>query len=153
MSTAPIALPQPTADECSNAMLVHILATFSGFIAPLIFFLVKKDSRFVKFHSLQVLIWHAAYMILFMLGMAIMFVVIFAEIAKSSGSHNGAGGPPPPAFFGIFGVVWLFGFGGGILNLVLGIVYAVKANRGEWARYPFIGDLVLHKILPEQPLS
>jgi hypothetical protein len=32
-------------------------------------------------------------------------------------------------------------------------VYAIKANRGEWARYPLIGNFVLHKILPEQPVS
>jgi len=38
------------------ALLVHVLAIFSGFLAPLIFYLVKKDSRFVAFHSLQVLI-------------------------------------------------------------------------------------------------
>jgi len=38
------------------ALLVNVLAIFSGFLAPLIFYLLKKDSRFMAFHSLQVLI-------------------------------------------------------------------------------------------------
>jgi uncharacterized protein len=58
LATAPASnLPvAPTADERTMALLVHVLAIFSGFLAPLIFYLVKKDSRFVAFHSLQVLI-------------------------------------------------------------------------------------------------
>src|SRR5437660_11609342 len=53
--------PVPTQDERTMAMLAHVLAIFSSFIAPLVVYLLKKDSRFVSFHSLQVLIWHAAF--------------------------------------------------------------------------------------------
>ena len=28
---------------------------------------------------------------------------------------------------------------GWVVNLVLGIVFGIKANRGEWAAYPVIG--------------
>jgi uncharacterized membrane protein len=67
--------------------------------------------------------------------------------------HNTPDQGPPWAFFGVFGLVWLCGMGGWVLNLVLGIVYAIKANQGEWARFPVIGDFVLRKILPEQSIS
>ena len=54
----------PTKDECTMAMLAHLLQVFSGFIGPLIIFIVKKDSKFVKYHSLQCLIWQAAYVVI-----------------------------------------------------------------------------------------
>jgi hypothetical protein len=38
--------------------------------------------------------------------------------------------------------------GGSIANIVLGIVYGIKANRGEWAGYPILGPLLLPKFLP-----
>jgi len=153
MTTAPTptALPVPTQDERTMALLVNVLAIFSSFLAPLIFYLVKKDSRFVSFYSLQALIWHAAYALIFFVGMIIAMIFMFATVASQP--HNAANQSPPWAFFGVFGLVWLWGMGGWVLNLVLGIVYAIKANQGEWARFPLIGDFVLRKILPEQPIS
>jgi len=133
------------------ALLVNVLAIFSSFLAPLIFYLVKKDSRFVSFYSLQALIWHAAYALIFFVGMIMAMIFMFATVASQP--HNAANQSPPWAFFGVFGLVWLWGMGGWVLNLVLGIVYAIKANQGEWARFPLIGDFVLRKILPEQPIS
>jgi hypothetical protein len=35
--------------------------------------------------------------------------------------------------------------GGWIVNVILGIVYGIKANRGEWAAYPIIGQWFLPK--------
>src|SRR6201984_936558 len=153
MTTAPTptALPVPTQDERTMALLVNVLAIFSSFLAPLIFYLVKKDSRFVSFYSLQALIWHAAYALIFFVGMIIAMIFMFATVASQP--HNAANQSPPWAFFGVFGLVWLWGMGGWVLNLVLGIVYAIKANQGEWARFPLIGDFLLRKILPEQPIS
>jgi len=82
MTTAPTptALPVPTQDERTMALLVNVLAIFSSFLAPLIFYLVKKDSRFVSFYSLQVLIWHAAYALIFFVGMIIAMIFMFSTI-------------------------------------------------------------------------
>jgi uncharacterized Tic20 family protein len=153
LATAPLNNPvtAPTADERTMAMLMHILAIFSGLIAPLIFYLVKKDSRFVSFHSLQVLIWHTAYMVVFVVLMIFMFVGMMFSVAAHP--HPAPGEAPPFAFFGLFGFVWLWGMGGWLLNTILGIVYAIKANNGEWARYPVIGNFVLNKILVNQQFS
>jgi len=153
MTTAPLppAMPVPTQDERTMALLVNVLAIFSSFLAPLIFYLVKKDSRFVSFYSLQALIWHAAYALIFFVGMIMAMIFMFATVASQP--HDAAHQSPPWAFFGVFGLVWLWAMGGWVLNLVLGIVYAIKANQGEWARFPLIGDFVLRKILPERPIS
>ena len=54
----------PTQDERTMALLAHVLGIFAGFLAPLIFFLVKRDSKFVSFHALQSLAWHIIYFVL-----------------------------------------------------------------------------------------
>jgi len=45
------------------------------------------------------------------------------------------------------GVVWLSGICGWVVNTILGIFYATKANSGERAKYPLVGDFVLDRIL------
>lgn len=142
-------LPVPTHEERTSALLVHVLSIFSGFLVPLIFFLVKKDSRFVAFHSLQVLLWHIAYIVIFFLGMIAMFAMLFGSLAMHPQAQHA--NQPPPFFFGIFGIVWLFGMGGFVVNLVLGIVYAIKANNGEWATYPIFGKWALRKTFENYP--
>jgi uncharacterized Tic20 family protein len=150
-ATSGFSLPTPSADDRTNALLVHVLAIFTGFIAPLAFFLLKRNSRFVVFHSLQVLIWQAAYVVIFVVGIILTLTFLFISIAAHP--HPAPGEPPPLAFFGLFGVMWLWGMGGWALNLILGIVYGIKASQGEWARYPLIGNFVLHRILPKQQFS
>jgi uncharacterized Tic20 family protein len=99
MTTAalPAAMPVPTQDERTMALLVNVLAIFSSFLAPLIFYLVKKDSRFVSFYSLQALFWHAAYAVIFFVGMIIAFIFMFATIVTHP--HNASDQAPPLAFF------------------------------------------------------
>ena len=35
--------------------------------------------------------------------------------------------------------------GGWIANVILGVVCGIRANRGEWAAYPIIGNMCLPK--------
>jgi len=137
------ALYAPTQDERTFALLAHVLGIFSGFIAPLVFFLVKRDSKFVSFHALQSLAWHIAYFVLFF-GAIILFIV---SMIAGGGLREQAHGQPPFAFFGFFGLFWLFAMGGGILNMILAIVYGIKAHNGEWAQFPLLGGWVLRKIV------
>jgi len=151
MSTTPIQLPQPTEDERTMALLVYVLGIFSGFLAPLIFFLVKKDSPFVKFHALQLLIWQAAYMALTVAGVMLLFVFMIFTLPMHP--HEGKAEAAPLAFFGIFGGVWLLAMSGWLLNLILGVVFGIKANQGEWVRLPIIGNWALRSALPNPPVS
>ena len=143
-------LPEPTQDERSMAFLAHLLKVFTGFIAPLIIFCVKQDSRFVKFHALQSLIWQLCYMALFFGGFFLFFISIFAAVFhNASGPHTPNG--PPPVFFFFFPFFWLLAMLGWVANVILGIVYGIKANRGEWAGYPIIGKWCLPKLAPSEP--
>jgi hypothetical protein len=38
-------------------------------------------------------------------------------------------------------VLWLSWMGMGVVVLLAGIIYGVKAGRGEWAEYPFLGRI------------
>ena len=143
-------LPVPTQDERTMAFLAHLLQVFTGFIAPLVIYCVKQDSRFVKFHALQSLIWQLCYMALFIGGMIIFFFSVFATMFNTAhGGHNT--NQPPPAFLLVFPFFWLFWILGWVANVILGIMYGIKANRGEWASYPIIGKWCLPKLAPGAP--
>jgi uncharacterized membrane protein len=146
MSDQPIltSLPVPTQDERTMAFLAHLLQVFTGFIAPLVIFCVKQDSRFVKFHALQSLIWQLCYMALLFGVMIFFFFSIFATAfhAASGGHPLNA---PPPTFIFFFPFLWLFWLLGWVANVILGVMYGIKANRGEWAGYPIIGKWCLPK--------
>jgi uncharacterized protein len=140
-------LPAPTQDERTMAFLAHLLQVFTGFIAPLVIYCIKQDSRFVKFHALQSLIWQLCYMALFFVLMIVFFFSIFATaFGAVTGGHSPSG--PPPAFIFVFPLFWLFWMLGWAANLILGIIYGIKANRGEWAAYPVIGNWCMPKLAP-----
>jgi hypothetical protein len=72
------------------------------------------------------------------------FVSIFATVFhNASGPHISNG--PPPVFFFFFPFFWLFAMFGWVANVILGIMYGIKANHGEWAGYPIIGKWCLAK--------
>jgi uncharacterized protein len=133
--SAPPAQNAPTKDERTMAMLAHVLQMFGGFIAPLIIFLVRRDSPFVKFHSLQALTWKLVEMVIIFGG----FIVFASAMILSIGLHP-KGSPPPGVFF-LFPFIWLFVMTSWVINLVIAIYFGIKSYEGEWARYPIIGNL------------
>ena len=72
-----IAVAPTTSDERTMAMLAHVLQLVGGWIAPLIIFLVKQDSRFVRFHALQVLLLQGVYILCWIVAIVIGFAVMF----------------------------------------------------------------------------
>jgi uncharacterized Tic20 family protein len=138
--------PEPTQDERSMAFLAHLLQIFTGFMGPLVILIIKQNSQFVKFHALQAIMWQLCYMALFLGSFALFFfaafVGVFHEISRP---HNPS---TFPAFFLFFPLLWLLAMGGWVANVILGVVYGIKANRGEWAGYPIIGRWCLPKVVP-----
>jgi uncharacterized Tic20 family protein len=133
------ALTAPTPDERSMAMLVHIIGVFTGFIGPLIFYFIKRDSKFVSFHALQSLFWHLLYMATMIALMALFFVIFFVTIASEVAFHHGPGAPAPVGAFLVFPLFWVAIMVFAVLNLVLAVIFAIKANGGEWTTYPIVG--------------
>ena len=124
------------------AILAHALQMVGGWIAPLIIFFVKSDSKFVRFHSLQVLLFHI-FVLVFWMFVAVLWVVIVFATVMGSVAHGGGSNPNqmpfPAGMFLLFPFIWLFAMGMFVTELVLAIVYSIKAGHGEWAQYPVVG--------------
>jgi len=75
-----IAPPEITSDEKTVATLAHVLQLVGGWIAPLIIYLVKRDSKFVAFHAMQALLWQLVFMVLWFAAMIVWFVTIFSFV-------------------------------------------------------------------------
>jgi uncharacterized membrane protein len=131
----------PTQDERTFALLAHLLQIIAGWLGALIILLVRRESRFVSFHALQVLLLqlaHFALMVVF--GLCGFFIFFLFALAP----HGQGPSPMPFLFFPMFMLAW---FGPWVAIVVMGIVYGVRANQGEWAEYPILGQLarrILH---------
>ncbi len=82
-----------------------------GLVTGLIFFLIEKESKFVKFHAMQSICASVAF---FVIGMVLAFIPVI----------------------GVFSGM-LLNLGG----LALWILCMVKAYQGEQFRLPVIGDI------------
>ncbi len=126
----------PTADERTLAMLAELLQLFSWIIGPAIIFLVKRDSKFVRFHALQAMLWQAFIIVLYVVCFAAFIpIMIFTTKQQSPNSNQSA-----------FPVLLMVGFWIAfaliaLANMVLAIYFGVKANGGHWSRYPILGRI------------
>ena len=138
-----------TPDERTMATLAHALQLIGWWIAPLIIFLIRRNSRFVSFHALQALLLQIVHVIIVAVLMMLWFATIFTTIFNQT-----SGKPPelPPALFLLFPLVWLGFMAMWVGTLTIAILYAIKAGRGEWADYPVIGKLA-RKMLKMGPME
>ncbi len=99
-------------EDRTLGMLCHLLGLLTGFIAPLILWLVMKDERpFVADQGKEALNWQLTLMIGFAVGAALGFGFICLA---------------PVALLGL-----------AVLDWVYGLIGTFSANRGEWFRYPW----------------
>jgi len=99
------------------AMLCHLLALFTGFLGPLILWLVKRDqSPFVDHHGREALNFQLTVLVASVCLGAMTFVLMFAFL------------------IGLLLVPVLMA--ASIGALVLEILATLAAQRGEWYRYP-----------------
>lgn len=94
-------------DENVAALLSYAV----GFITGIIFFVIEKDSRYVKFHAMQsILLFGALFVVNIILG-----------------------------FIPIIG--WILGILIGPLTFILWIVMMLLAYQGKLTKLPIIGDI------------
>jgi uncharacterized membrane protein len=136
---------EPNSDEKTMAILAHVLQLVGWWIAPLIIYLIKRDSKFVAFHAMQALLWQCLLILLWFGTMAMWFVIFFATVIPHQAKPV-ANNPPPLGLFLGFAGIWLMLMGIMAVNLFIGIYYGIKAGHGEWAAYPIIGRMA-HRIV------
>lgn len=125
------AIPQ---EDRTLAVLAHLLQIFTGFLGPLIIAVLKRQTPFVLFHSLQVILWQVAYMAASILALIVFVAFLVAGAAQQSHGQ----GAPMWLVVAIPGIVVL-SIGGWMLTIVLAILYALRAAEGKWAEYPLVG--------------
>ena len=132
---APVGPPPVTRDECTLGMLAHVLQIFSWLIGPAIIFLVRRDSKFVRYHALQALFFQLLVMMVWAASVLALIAGALAALA-----HRGHASMPAAVALPLLALILFWGGAAltWILNLVLGIVYGLRANNGEWAGYPGI---------------
>jgi uncharacterized Tic20 family protein len=128
----------PTPDERTIAMLAHLMQIFAWFWGPLVVYLVKRESRFVAFHALQ-----ALFLQIILYGFVVCWdgcldgVHVWFRHPSWRLAPQLAGSPygAPHSFSCHLGLMMC----GWILNITLGIIFGIKASKGEWAQYPILG--------------
>ena len=110
------------ADDNSNiiAALIHVSGIVVGFIGPLIAYLVVKDAK-LKEHSKNALNFQITMTVAIIVVMVISFILMFVLIG----------------FLTMLLVPLL-----GLADLVLVIIAAVKAAKGETWKYPLTVQLI-----------
>ncbi len=112
----------PTSDERTTAMVAHLLGLGAAFIGPLIIYLIKKDeSPFVRDQAAEALNFAISMAIYFTAYIVVSIILIFVIV-------------------GIFMLMLAPFLALGVL--ALHIVAAVRANRGEYFRYPLTIRLI-----------
>ena len=104
-------------------------------IIAIISLIMEKENRFVKFHALQSILLHVAFIIVaivvWILGVILVIVGIAASAATNSGAFGGL-------FSMLFGLIWLVVIAG----YIGGLIYAaVKAYGGEKLMLPIVGPM------------
>jgi uncharacterized membrane protein len=94
-------------DENIAGALCYIL----GFITGIIFYLIEKENKFVRFHAMQsILVFLPVWIIVWLLG----WIPVFGWIVS-----------------GLLG----------LLSLILWLILMIKAYQGEKFKLPIVGDI------------
>ena len=99
-------------DENIEGLLCYVL----GFVTGIVFLVVEKDNRFVRFHAMQSI---AVFLPLFVIGMVIWII--------------------PFIGWAIGTLLW-------IVELVLWLLLMIKAYQGEIYKIPMAGDFAEQQI-------
>jgi uncharacterized membrane protein len=124
--------PPATVAKSSTGLdenLAALLSYVFGWISGLIFFLMEKDSRLVRFHAMQSILLGAAALVIFVVFwiVAVVSSLVVGYISSILG-----------------GIVWLvMMLVGGALGLgifVAAIISLIKAYQGQFFKLPVIGN-------------
>lgn len=112
-------------DENIAALLSYIF----GWVSGLIFFLIEKDSRLVRFHAMQSILFNVLILVLVFVFWILTFILVL--IGAAIGDVLGT------IFSLLATLLWLV-FSVGIL--IAWILCLVKAFQGQYFKLPIIGN-------------
>lgn len=122
---APVSKSSTGLDENVAALLSYVF----GWVSGLIFFLIEKDSRLVRFHAMQSILLNVAAAVLgIVLWVAwVIVAILFAMVSETMASLVSV----------LFGLVIMVFY----LGLLLGVIFClVKAYQKQYFKLPVIGN-------------
>ncbi len=104
-------------------------------IIAIICLIMEKENRFVKFHALQSILLHVAFIVVAIAVWIIGIILVIVGVAASAATNSSAFGG---LFSMLFGLIWL----AVIAGYIGGLIYAaVKAYGGNKFMLPVIGGM------------
>lgn len=106
-------------------------------IIAIICLIMEKENRFVKFHALQSILFHVAFIILMIAVWILTIVLVIAGVAASAASSS-AGGAVGGIISLLFSLIWLVV----VVAYIGGLIFAaVKSYQGNMFKLPIIGNM------------
>ena len=134
----PSGSPPPASSSPLGGMDPKIAAAISYiWIVGVIFFILEKENKFVRFHALQSILFGVANSILMILLGILAFVLTF--VFGIGGAM--VGGAMQGLVNLLIGLVWLLFWVIGLLMFAGLIFAAVKAYQGQKFKLPIIGNI------------
>lgn len=142
-----------TSDERMMAMLSHLSILLGGIILPIILWATQKDkSKFVKYHALQAIFFHIAYVAI--LVIVIIGIVVIALISGAGFGALSKGHHSNDAALSVMMIILIVVFYGAIFISIFGamayeIYLAIKSYQGSYIKIPIIGKIIYKKVYGE----
>ncbi len=116
------------------------IASLLGYLIwpiALISVIMEKENKFVRFHAIQSLLYHAT-IIVAAIVLVILFIFLGVIGMASAAAGSSAGGALGGIFGSLLGLVWMVV----ILIYLAGLIYAaVQAYGNKWFKLPVVGNM------------
>ena len=113
-----------------DANIAALLAYLLGLLGGLIFFFMEKNSRFVKFHAMQSILFNV---VVGVVAIVLTIVVTILTLVISSISSS--------LGFIVSMLSLLFWLGFGLVIIITAIMLLIKAFQGQMFKLPIIGNM------------
>lgn len=125
------AIAMTPGEKSSTGLDANIAGAISYIgIVGLVFFLIEKSSRFVRFHALQAVLLAVGVTVLFIVLMILSFILMIVAAAVSD------------ALVPIIGLLFMLLYLALVVAMFGGIIFgAIKAYQGQVIKFPFIGNM------------
>ena len=125
------AIAMTPGEKSSTGLDANIAGAISYIgIVGLVFFLIEKSSRFVRFHALQSVLLGAGVTVV-IIALMIVWAILAAILANVSGG-----------LLTVFSLLFMLLYLALVIALFGGIIFgAIKAYQGQIIKFPFIGNM------------
>lgn len=134
----PTGTPPPQASQSGSGLEPNIAAALSYiWIVGVIFYLLEKENRFIRFHAMQSILFGIANSLLMIVLVIVGMILTFISIGTSAAIGGAIGTLVGLLVWLIWMLFWLIA-----MALFVGLIFAaVKAYQGQMFKLPVIGNM------------